>query len=67
MPDILCSRCREHVVKVTKYQNWLKLANFLDFMLSEEYIEIKTYESLMNSLIDLKEFAFEDNCDEPDE
>ena len=40
--------------------DWLALVNFMEFLYNEEYIELKTFESMYDKLQTMKDFAFED-------
>lgn len=61
---IRCYECQKPVVEETKYMNWLRLMNFNDFLYSEGYIELSTYEDMQNCIMTFKEFAIEDNSKE---
>ena len=60
---IRCSECKKPIVESTKYQDWLSLFNFFEFLLNEEYIEEPTYKAMTDRLMTLKMYAFEDNDD----
>ncbi len=57
---IRCTECNKNLVEMTKYQNWLMIYNFIDFLFLENYIEQATRDNLLNSLMTLKAFAYED-------
>jgi hypothetical protein len=54
-----CEICKKSIVNETKYQDWLSLMNFLEFLFHEGYIEEGTYEIMVDRLMTLKVFAFE--------
>jgi len=54
-----CEICKSSIINETKYQDWLSLMNFLEFLFYEEYIEKNTYEIMVDRLMTLKVFAFE--------
>jgi hypothetical protein len=51
---IRCTECKSKLIKETAYVDWLKLFNFIEFLYLETYIEGKTYEEMLNSLMTLK-------------
>jgi len=55
-----CSECKKSIVEITKYQDWLKLFNFIYFLFMEEYISQATRDDMLDALMTLKNFAFED-------
>lgn len=57
---IRCSECKKPIIETTKYQDWLSLLNFFEFLYNEEYIEESTYLAMIDRLMTLKQFAFED-------
>ncbi len=61
---IRCAECSKPVIEMTKYQNWLKIYNFLEFLLMEGYIEQGTYESMVDAIMTFKIFAYEDKEEE---
>jgi hypothetical protein len=62
MPEtIRCSECKKPIVEMTKYQHWLAIFNFLNFLFMENYIEQDTRDSMLDSLMTLQAFAFEDS------
>ena len=60
---IRCSLCKRAIVKSTRYMDWLKLCDFIEFLFNEQYIEEATRESMMDALMTMKDGAFEDNDD----
>ena len=61
---IRCSKCKKPIIEMTKYQNWLRLYNFIDMLYMEQYIELETRDQMLDSLMDLKDFAL---MEEPEE
>lgn len=55
---IRCSSCIKPIVEDTKYIHWLGLMNFLDMLETEDYISTATYESMVDKLMSLKSYAF---------
>lgn len=58
-----CSECKKLIVKETRYTDWLKLCNFIEFLFSEQYIEELTRDSMQDALMTMKEWRLEDNDD----
>ena len=56
-----CEICKKHIINETKYQDWLGLMNFLEFLFNEECITNTTYEAMVDRLMTLKTFAFDDS------
>lgn len=56
---IKCSDCRHPILKEMLDLRWLALMHFLEFLLTEEQITEKTYDNMIDRLMDFKEFAFE--------
>ena len=54
---IRCSECQKAIIPITKYQHWLKVVNFLEFLSSEEYITPSTYQDLQDSMMSMKEWC----------
>jgi len=54
-----CAECKKNIINETKYQDWLSLMNFLEFLFHEEYINETTYEIMVDRLMTFKMFAFE--------
>jgi len=54
---IRCDECKKYIVDQTKYMDWLSLVNFMEFLLSEDYIEKATYDSMMDRLMTFKRFC----------
>ena len=64
---IRCSICKRQVVKETRYMDWLNLCHFMEFLFNEEYINEATRNSMLDSLMTMKDWAFEDNDDKTEE
>jgi len=64
---IRCSICKRQVVKETRYMDWLNLYHFMEFLFNEEYINEATRNSMLDSLMTMKDWAFEDNDDKIEE
>jgi hypothetical protein len=64
---IRCAECSKPVIEMTKYQNWLRIYNFFEFLFMEGYIEQSTYESMVDNIMTFKLFAIteEDQGDTP--
>jgi hypothetical protein len=60
---IRCSLCKSQIVKETRYMDWLNLYHFMEFLFNEEYINEATRNSMVDSLMTMKDWAFEDNDD----
>jgi len=58
---IRCSECQKPIIEMTKYQNWSMLYNFINFLYLETYIEKETRDQLLDALMSLKAFAYEEN------
>lgn len=56
---VRCSECKKNIVSETKYMDWLALINFIEFLFNEQYIEEVTYNSMLDKLMTLKDFAVE--------
>ena len=54
----------EPIIEDTKYQEWLSLFNFLEVLLSEDYITQKTYDIMTNRLMTFKTFAYDNERNE---
>ena len=54
-----CEVCNKDIVLDTKYQNWLLIMNFFEFLFHEEYINESTYELMVDRLMTFKQFAFD--------
>ena len=61
---VRCTECKQSIMAHTKYQDWLGLFDFLCFLRSENYIELTTYEDMLDKLLTLKVFAFEEGKEE---
>ena len=61
---ITCNTCMEPIIEDTKYQEWLSLFNFLEVLLSEDYITQKTYDIMTNRLMTFKTFAYDNERNE---
>jgi len=60
---IMCDICGKDAYKETKYMHWLTLMNFINFLYSENYINIETKEEMSRCLMSLKSYAFEGEAD----
>lgn len=54
-----CSECKKAIIEETKYQEWLKLFYFINFLLNEEYINVATHDAMIDSLMAMKEWALD--------
>ena len=61
---ITCNTCMEPIIEDIKYQEWLSLFNFLEVLLSEDYITQETYEVMTNHLMTFKTFAYNNERNE---
>ena len=53
---IRCGECKKPTIQETKHTDWLQLFHFINFLFSEEYIEQATRDSMLDSLMSLKDF-----------
>jgi len=63
-----CDKCNEVLIEDLKWNDWLGLAQLLEFLRDEERITEATHEQAMNRLMRLKPFAQAVECvlfDEP--
>lgn len=58
---IRCSQCKKDIIEETKYQDWLALMNFLEFLLSEEYIGQQLHDSMQDKLMTFKRYTTDDD------
>jgi predicted nucleic-acid-binding protein len=58
---IKCTDCGHKLYKETAYTSWLSLFNFIEFLASEENISAETYSSMIDRLMDLKQFVVEND------
>lgn len=54
-----CSNCQSAIVKDSAWSEWLALMFFMEFLLNEGYIEIPTYERMVERLMIFKDYALE--------
>lgn len=53
-----CSNCQSAIVKDNAWSEWLALMNFMEFLLNEGYIEIPTYERMVERLMLFKDYVY---------
>jgi len=54
---VRCSKCKRAIISETKYQDWLGLMNFIEFLYGEGSITEYTYKSMSDKLMTFKRFA----------
>jgi len=58
---VRCDSCQtEFIINETKYEKWLSLYNFIEFLYFENYIEERTRNEMIGSLMVLKSFSFKE-------
>jgi hypothetical protein len=60
---IRCDECKKTIVPITKYQDWVKVVNFIDLLYMEKYIEQETRDEMLDAMMSLKAFAYTDDWD----
>ena len=54
---IRCTECNKNLREDTKYSEWSKLYNFINFLMLEKQIEVETSEDMIDALMNFKPYA----------
>jgi len=56
-----CPICDREILDFLKYDNWIKVVNFLEFLKTEDQITEQTYQIMVECMSSFKEYAMNEN------
>lgn len=56
-----CPICDREILDFLKYDNWIKVVNFLEFLKTEDQITEQTYQIMVECMLSFKEYAMNEN------